>query len=95
MPAAAKISVGLDLSAPADLAAALDGAVAWQGHTGGRVRSVAQLLADVTDFMTLQPGDVLLLGIPADAPLARLGQAMVVGIAGIGHLHNTLVAEAA
>jgi 5-oxopent-3-ene-1,2,5-tricarboxylate decarboxylase/2-hydroxyhepta-2,4-diene-1,7-dioate isomerase len=74
---------------------ALDGAVAWQGHTGGRVRSVAQLLADVTDFMTLQPGDVLLLGIPADAPLARPGQAMVVDIVGIGRLRNTLVAEAA
>lgn len=74
---------------------ALDGAVVWQGHSGGRVRGVAQLLADVTDFMTLQPGDVLLLGIPADAPLAAPGQTMAVHIAGIGSLHNTLVAEAA
>jgi 5-oxopent-3-ene-1,2,5-tricarboxylate decarboxylase/2-hydroxyhepta-2,4-diene-1,7-dioate isomerase len=72
---------------------ALDGSVVWQGRTGGRLRGVAQLLADVTDFMTLQPGDVLLLGIAADAPLARPGQTMVVDIAGIGRLHNTLVAE--
>ncbi len=74
---------------------ALDGAVVWQGLTAGRVRGVAQLLADVTDFMTLQPGDVLLLGIPADAPLAAPGQAMVVDMPGVGRLHNTLVAEAA
>ena len=74
---------------------ALDGRVVWHGHTGGRVRGVAQLLADITDFMTLQPGDVLLLGIPADAPLAKPGQAMEVHIPGIGRLHNTLVAEAA
>lgn len=73
----------------------IDGQPAWQGHTGGRVRGVAQLLADVSDFMTLQPGDVLLLGISADAPLAHIGQRMDVAIDGIGSLHNTLVAEAA
>ena len=74
---------------------ALDGAVVWQGCTGPRLRGVAQLLAAVTEFMTLQPGDVLLLGSSADAPLARPGQAMVAAIPGIGSLHNTLVAQAA
>lgn len=74
---------------------ALDGAVVWQGCTGPRLRGAAQLLADVTEFMTLQPGDVLLLGSSADAPLARPGQTMVVAMPGIGSLHNTLVAEAA
>jgi 5-oxopent-3-ene-1,2,5-tricarboxylate decarboxylase/2-hydroxyhepta-2,4-diene-1,7-dioate isomerase len=73
----------------------VDGRLAWQGHTGGRVRGVAQLLADVSDFMTLQPGDVLLLGISADAPVALPGQALAVHIAGVGSLHNNLVAEAA
>jgi len=74
---------------------ALDGRPVWQAHTGGRVRGVAALLSAVSGFMTLQPGDVLLLGISADAPLARAGQAMAVTIAGVGTLHNTLVAEAA
>ncbi len=73
----------------------LDGQPVWQGSTAGRSRGVAQLLSDVSDFMTLQPGDVLLLGISADAPLASLGQAMAAQIDGIGSLHNTLVAEAA
>jgi len=74
---------------------ALDGQPIWQAHTGGRVRGVAALLSAVTGFMTLQPGDVLLLGISADAPLACAGQRMTVTIAGVGTLHNTLVAEAA
>lgn len=73
----------------------LDGQLAWQGSTAGRTRGVAQLISDVSDFMTLQPGDVLLLGIDADAPTARIGQSMTVEIDGIGRLHNTLVAEAA
>lgn len=73
----------------------IDGCPAWQGSTGGRTRGVARLVSDVSDFMTLQPGDVLLLGIDADAPLAHIGQAVTVEIDGIGRLHNTLVAEAA
>lgn len=73
----------------------LDGQPAWQGRSAGRIRGVARLVSDVSDFMTLQPGDVLLLGIDADAPPARAGQAMTVEIDGIGRLHNTLVAEAA
>jgi 5-oxopent-3-ene-1,2,5-tricarboxylate decarboxylase / 2-hydroxyhepta-2,4-diene-1,7-dioate isomerase len=81
--------------APDDLAITLlvDGLPAWQGRTGGRVRGVARLLSEVSAFMTLQPGDVLLLGIPADAPLALPGQAMAVTIDGLGTLHNTLIAE--
>jgi 5-oxopent-3-ene-1,2,5-tricarboxylate decarboxylase / 2-hydroxyhepta-2,4-diene-1,7-dioate isomerase len=74
---------------------ALDGKLVWQGQTGGRVRAAAQLLSAVTEFMTLQPGDVLLLGSSADAPLAQAGQTMAVAIDGIGQLHNPLVAEAA
>lgn len=80
---------------PDDLAITLrvNGLPAWQGRTGGRVRGVARLLSDVSAFMTLQPGDVLLLGITADAPLALPGQALAVAIDGLGTLHNTLVAE--
>lgn len=74
---------------------AVDGRPVWQGSTAGRVRGVAQLLSEVSDFMTLQPGDVLLLGISADAPLAQAGQTLAVSIEGLGSLSNPLVAEAA
>lgn len=81
------------LAQPDDLALQLqlDGRSVWQGRTAGRVRSVAQLVADVSDFMTLQPGDVLLLGVAADAPLAQVGQTVTVTAPGFAPLRNTLV----
>ena len=72
---------------------AIDGQVVQQTDTGGRVRPVAQLLADVTEFMTLHPGDILSIGISAHAPLAHAGQRVTVSIAGVGQIENTLVAE--
>ena len=52
----------------------IDGHLAQATDTAGRLRGVAQLIADVSDFMTLQPGDLLLLGASAAAPLARPGR---------------------
>jgi 5-oxopent-3-ene-1,2,5-tricarboxylate decarboxylase/2-hydroxyhepta-2,4-diene-1,7-dioate isomerase len=43
--------------------------------------------------MTLQPGDVLTLGVAANAPLARIGQTAVVEIDGLGRLCNPVMAE--
>ena len=63
--------------------------------TAQRLRGVAQLLADVSDFMTLQSGDVLLLGASAGAPMARAGQAVEVCISGMAGLRFELVAEPA
>ncbi|MBB3181792.1 fumarylacetoacetate hydrolase family protein [Variovorax sp. Sphag1AA] len=73
----------------------VDGALAQTASTGGMVRNAARLLADVTEFMTLAPGDVLLLGVPAGSPNAKAGQSVVVEIEGIGRLANTLVKEEA
>jgi 5-oxopent-3-ene-1,2,5-tricarboxylate decarboxylase/2-hydroxyhepta-2,4-diene-1,7-dioate isomerase len=73
----------------------VDGALVQQTHTGDRIRNAARLLADVSEFMTLSPGDILMLGVSADAPLARAGQQVAIEIDGLGRLHNMLVAEAA
>ncbi len=72
---------------------AIDGIVVQRTDTGNRIRSVAQLLADVTEFMTLHPGDVLSIGVSAHAPLARAGQRVTITIDGVGQLENVLVAE--
>ncbi len=74
---------------------AIGGQPAFSGSTGERVRGIARLIADVTEFMTLEAGDVLMLGVAAHAPLARAGQAVAISIAGIGTLQLSLVAEAA
>jgi 5-oxopent-3-ene-1,2,5-tricarboxylate decarboxylase/2-hydroxyhepta-2,4-diene-1,7-dioate isomerase len=61
-------------------------------------RSAAQLLADVSDFMTVHRGDVLVRGRGAKRPLAHAGQRIDIqapGIPALGTLRNTLVAEAA
>ncbi|MFT3666078.1 fumarylacetoacetate hydrolase family protein [Piscinibacter sp.] len=79
-------ALGVDVS--------VDGAVAHRHTTAGRVRGVAALIADVSEFMTLQPGDVLLLGRAHGAPLARAGQTVAARIEGVGTLRARLVAEA-
>jgi len=56
---------------------------------------VARLIADVSEFMTLHPGDLLLLGPAPDAPRARAGQRVAISIEGLGTLENPLVAEEA
>lgn len=72
----------------------LDGTVVHRSSTAGLIRPVAQLLADVTEFMTLHPGDVLAVGVAAGAPHARAGQRVSIAIEGIGELTHTLVAPA-
>ena len=43
----------------------VDGELVQRADTAQRIRPVARLLADVTDFMTLSAGDVLMLGASA------------------------------
>lgn len=71
----------------------VDGQRVQTTDTSGRLRPLAQLLADVTDFMTLVPGDILMLGASAGAPTARAGQRVAVAIDGLGQLENPLVVE--
>ena len=58
------------------------------------IRSVPRLLADITEFMTLSPGDLILVGEPACAPLVRAGDRVRVEIASVGSLENPLAADA-
>lgn len=80
---------------PDDLAVQVfvDGELKQQTTTGQRLRNVACLLADVTEFMTLYPGDVLMLGASAGAPRIRAGQQSRIVIEGIGELVNHFVNE--
>lgn len=71
----------------------IDGALMQTARTAGMQRPVAELLREVTEFMTLWPGDILLLGAAYNAPRARAGQAFTIECAGIGQLQGRLVAE--
>jgi 5-oxopent-3-ene-1,2,5-tricarboxylate decarboxylase/2-hydroxyhepta-2,4-diene-1,7-dioate isomerase len=94
-PISATVVPTAEVAAPDDLGVRvwIDGVLVRHTTTGDRLRPVAALLADVTAFMTLQPGDVLTLGVAADAPLARIGQTAVVEIDGLGRLCNPVIAE--
>ena len=59
------------------------------------VRSADKLLADVSEFMTLGEGDMLMLGCDAGRPRARVGDRIEIGMPALGKLTNTLIAEAA
>ena len=70
----------------------IDGQVAQRASTADLIRPVARLIADVTQFMTLEAGDILLAGAPHGAPRARAGQRYEIGISGVGTLGNALAA---
>ena len=76
-----------------EITVAIDGVVVHRCSTAGLIRPVAQLIADVTEFMTLHPGDVLSVGVAACSPRARAGQRVRITIEGIGQLDNTLISE--
>jgi 5-oxopent-3-ene-1,2,5-tricarboxylate decarboxylase/2-hydroxyhepta-2,4-diene-1,7-dioate isomerase len=72
----------------------IDGELVQRTDTGARIRPMAKLLADITDFMTLAPGDIVLLGTSYGAPTARTGQRVAIEIDGLGRLESALVASA-
>jgi 5-oxopent-3-ene-1,2,5-tricarboxylate decarboxylase/2-hydroxyhepta-2,4-diene-1,7-dioate isomerase len=73
----------------------INGALKQSVAFAGLVRNPKQLLADVSDFMTLGAGDVLMLGCDLGRPLAQAGDRIEISAPGFGTLTNTLVAEAA
>jgi 5-oxopent-3-ene-1,2,5-tricarboxylate decarboxylase/2-hydroxyhepta-2,4-diene-1,7-dioate isomerase len=72
----------------------INGEVKQTVHFSNLVRPADQLLADVSEFMTLRPGDLLLLGCDAGRPRARAGDRIEISMPALGTLANTLAAEA-
>lgn len=68
----------------------INGALRHTRSTIDLVRSIPRLIADVSEFMSFYPGDVLLVGYPLDVPTATAGDAIAVEIDGIGRLECTL-----
>ncbi len=71
----------------------VNGELRQSNHTRNLRRSVARLIADVSEFMSLAPGDLLLIGVPENAARAKPGDHMAVEIDGIGRLENPLQLE--
>jgi 5-oxopent-3-ene-1,2,5-tricarboxylate decarboxylase/2-hydroxyhepta-2,4-diene-1,7-dioate isomerase len=69
----------------------IDDVLVQSSSTADLIRPAARLLADVTEFMTLAPGDVLAVGAAAPAPRVRPGQSVRMEIDGLGSLCNTFL----
>ncbi|WP_417284991.1 fumarylacetoacetate hydrolase family protein [Comamonas sp.] len=83
---------GFDLDA-ATLSIAINGERAYERSFATLVRPAAQLIADVTEFMTLAVGDVVLLGPGEGSPEARPGDVVHIKVPGLGELTHTVIQE--
>lgn len=71
----------------------INGKPVYERRLDQLVRPAAQLIADVTEFMTLSVGDVLLLGAGEGSPVARPGDAVRITVPGLGTLNHTVALE--
>lgn len=81
------IAVGLDPSA-LDIEGWLNGERKQASNTRQLIFSVAEIVAFVSNVMTLLPGDVIATGTPAGVGSLKSGDRFTVKIAGIGELSN-------
>lgn len=63
------------------------------GSVADMLFSVNDLIAYITSFMTLEPGDLIATGTPPGVGPVQVGSRIQVDIPGIGVLENTVVAE--
>lgn len=77
-----------------ELRAYVNGELRQRGHTSLLLRKVPELIEFVSEFMTLEPGDIILTGTPKGISPVRPGDVMRLEIDGLGALENPVVAEA-
>ena len=72
----------------------VNGELRQQNSTARWVRDIPQLIAEISEFMTLHPGDVLITGTPEGRVDVQPGDRVEVEITGVGRLLNIVQAEA-
>ncbi len=71
----------------------VNGRLTQQGSTANMIHRVPELIAYLSSFMSLGPGDIILTGTPDGVVNVNVGDEVVTEIEGIGRLLNTIVAE--
>jgi 5-oxopent-3-ene-1,2,5-tricarboxylate decarboxylase / 2-hydroxyhepta-2,4-diene-1,7-dioate isomerase len=69
----------------------VNGELVQQGSSSELLFPYAYLLADLARLITLEPGDVILTGTPANSRPVQPGDVVAVEVDGIGRLENTVV----
>lgn len=89
----------VDLAKPLHLTVKVNGEVSQDDNTGNMIKSFAELIAYISTFMTLKPGDVIVSGTPvklkrSETPVwLKPGDTIEVECPEIGVLRNTVMAE--
>jgi len=85
----------LDPTCGLDLTCEVDGEIRQHGNTSDMIFTSAQLISYISQFMTLEPGDLIATGTPAGVGLSlhprnwlKPGQTLVTRIEGIGAISN-------
>lgn len=73
----------------------INGELRQQGSTADLIFSIPFLIAWLSEFMTLQPGDMIATGTPKGLADVRPGDEVVVEVEGVGRLVNRIVSEEA
>jgi 2-keto-4-pentenoate hydratase/2-oxohepta-3-ene-1,7-dioic acid hydratase in catechol pathway len=90
----------IDLVKPLHLTVKLNGEITQDDTTASMIKSFAELIAYVSTFMTLKPGDVIATGTPvklkrSEPPVwLKPGDVVEIEVPQIGVLRNTVVADA-
>lgn len=71
----------------------VNGEVRQQNNTANFVRDVPRLIAEISEFMTLHAGDVLITGTPEGRVDVAPGDRVEVEISGLGRLVNHIAAQ--
>lgn len=71
----------------------VNGELRQHNSTANLVRNIPQLIAEISEFMTLHAGDVLITGTPEGRVDVLPGDQVEVRISGLGRLANPIVAE--
>lgn len=89
----------IDLAKPLHLTVKVNGELTQDDTTASMIKSFAELIAYVSTFMTLKPGDIIVTGTPiklkrTDMPVwLKPGDVVEIAVPEIGVLRNTVVAE--
>jgi len=89
----------IDLAKPLHLTVKVNGELTQDDSTASMIKSFAELIAYVSTFMTLKPGDIIVTGTPVklkrgDAPVwLKPGDVVEIEVPEIGVLRNTVVAD--
>jgi len=78
---------------PEEIRISVNGELQVCASTRDMVRPIHRLIADISEFLTLEPGDIVLAGEPYNAPLAQAGDRVSVQVDGLPAIENHVVPE--